>query len=200
MEFGEKLHNIRISKNLSQEELAEKTGISRRSIQNYESGKMLPKKRETYAVLAEALGVEESVLLNRDIDFVLRANEQYGSTAMRQAMDLVAETWTKSCGPCRKPTMRQSRGIMDNRAAELSSKLVRTYGIRDPFRLCQLLDITVKYISTKRQKGLSALIDDIPFIFINRNMSEEMQRMTCAHELGHILPGSPFRTETPARI
>ena len=83
--------------------------------------------------------------------------------------------------------MRQSRVIMDNRAAELSSKLVRTYGIRDPFRLCQLLDITVKYISTKRQKGLSALIDDIPFIFINRNMSEEMQRMTCAHELGHIL-------------
>ena len=31
------------------------------------------------------------------------------------------------------------------------------------------------------------MIDDIPFIFVNRNMSEEMQRMTCAHELGHIL-------------
>ena len=91
MEFGEKLHNIRISRNLSQEELAEKTGVSRRSIQNYESGKMLPKKRSVYSVLAEALGVEESVLLNRDISFVLRANEQYGSDAMRQAMDLVAD-------------------------------------------------------------------------------------------------------------
>lgn len=76
---------------------------------------------------------------------------------------------------------------MDNRAVELSSGLIRKYGIRDPFRLAQLLDITVKYISTKRQKGLCALIDDIPFIFVNRNMSEEMQRMTCAHELGHIL-------------
>ena len=91
MEFGEKLHNIRISRNLSQEELAEKTGVSRRSIQNYESGKMLPKKRSVYSVLAKALGVEESVLLNRDISFVLRANEQYGSDAMRQAMDLVAD-------------------------------------------------------------------------------------------------------------
>ena len=91
MEFGEKLHNIRISRNLSQEELAEKTGVSRRSIQNYESGKMLPKKRSVYSVLAEPLGVEESVLLNRDISFVLRANEQYGSDAMRQAMDLVAD-------------------------------------------------------------------------------------------------------------
>ena len=76
---------------------------------------------------------------------------------------------------------------MDNRAVELSSGLIRKYGIRDPFRLAQLLDITVKYISTKRQKGLCAMIDDIPFIFVNRNMSEEMQRMTCAHELGHIL-------------
>ena len=91
MEFGEKLHNIRISRNLSQEELAEKTGVSRRSIQNYEGGKMLPKKRSVYSVLAETLGVEESVLLNRDISFVLRANEQYGSDAMRQAMDLVAD-------------------------------------------------------------------------------------------------------------
>lgn len=76
---------------------------------------------------------------------------------------------------------------MDNRAVELSSGLIRKYGIRDPFRIAQLLDITVKYISTKRQKGLCAMIDDIPFIFVNRNMSEEMQRMTCAHELGHIL-------------
>lgn len=91
MEFSEKLRNIRISKNLSQEELAEQTGISRRSIQNYESGRLLPKKRSVYTVLAEALGIAEEVLLNRDIDFVLRANEQYGGDAMRQAMDLVAD-------------------------------------------------------------------------------------------------------------
>ena len=91
MEFSEKLRNIRISKNISQEELAEQTGISRRSIQNYESGRLLPKKRSAYTVLAEALGIEEDVLLNRDIDFVLRANEQYGGDAMRQAMDLVAD-------------------------------------------------------------------------------------------------------------
>ena len=76
---------------------------------------------------------------------------------------------------------------MDNRAAELPSELVRIHGIRDPFRLASLLGVTVKYISTKRQKGLCAVIDDIPFIFINRNMSEPLQRMTCAHELGHIL-------------
>jgi len=91
MEFAEKLKNIRISKGWSQEELAEKSGISRRTIQNYESGNILPKKRSAYTVLANTLGVEENVLLDSNIDFVLRANEQYGDSAMRQAMDLVAD-------------------------------------------------------------------------------------------------------------
>lgn len=91
MEFAEKLKNIRISKGWSQEELAEKSGISRRTIQNYESGNMLPKKRSSYTVLAETFGIDENVLLDPNIDFVLRANEQYGDNAMRQAMDLVAD-------------------------------------------------------------------------------------------------------------
>ena len=91
MEFSEKLRNIRISKGWSQRELAEKSGISERTIQNYESGSVMPKKRSSYAILAETLGVEESVLLDQNIDFVLRANEQYGNAAMRQAMNLVAD-------------------------------------------------------------------------------------------------------------
>ncbi len=91
MEFSEKLKNMRIAKGWSQEDLARKTGISRRTIQNYESGKILPKKRSSYTVLAQTLQVEEEALLDSGVDFVLRANEQYGDQAMRQAMDLVAD-------------------------------------------------------------------------------------------------------------
>ena len=91
MEFAEKLKNIRISKGLSQEELAERSGISRRTIQNYESGERVPKQRASYTALAKTLDVQENVLLDPNIDFVLRANEQYGDDAMRQAMDLVAD-------------------------------------------------------------------------------------------------------------
>jgi len=91
MEFSEKLKNMRIAKGWSQEELAERSGISRRTIQNYERFGTLPKKRSTYGVLAKTFGVDESVLLDRNVDFVLRANEQYGNDAMRQAMDLVAD-------------------------------------------------------------------------------------------------------------
>jgi transcriptional regulator with XRE-family HTH domain len=91
MDFQEKIRNARIARGLSQDELAERSGISRRTIQNYESGARLPKKRETYGILADALGVDASVLLDENVDFVLRANEQYGSTAMKQALNLVED-------------------------------------------------------------------------------------------------------------
>ena len=91
MDFSEKIRNARIAKGWSQDQLADHSGISRRTIQNYELGARLPKKRETYKVLAEALGIDESVLLDQNVDFVLRANEQYGSTAMKQALNLVED-------------------------------------------------------------------------------------------------------------
>ena len=91
MNFQEKVSNARIARGYSQDELAERSGISRRTIQNYELGIRLPKKRETYKALADALGIDESVLLDENVDFVLRANEQYGSTAMKQALNLVED-------------------------------------------------------------------------------------------------------------
>lgn len=38
-----------------------------------------------------------------------------------------------------------------------------------------------------RQKGAFVVIGNNGFIFINANMSEYMQRLVCAHELGHAL-------------
>lgn len=72
-------------------------------------------------------------------------------------------------------------------ATARAEELIALFGTRDPFRIASLLEITVKYINTRRQKGLCAVIADVPFIFVNRNMSEQMQRLTCAHELGHLL-------------
>ena len=91
MEFGEKIRNARIAKNMSQKELAELSGLSLRTIQNYELGTRMPKKQETYTKLADVLGIEESSLLDENVSFVLRANERYGGDAMKQALDLVAD-------------------------------------------------------------------------------------------------------------
>ena len=89
MNLGEKIKNARTAKNMSQKDLAKATGISERTIQNYELGARMPKKRETYTKLAEALGIREEVLLDDDASFVLQAAEQYGSRGRQQAEEVV---------------------------------------------------------------------------------------------------------------
>ena len=69
MKFGEKLKALRLERNLSQKALAD----------------MLPKRRDTYDMLARALGVDVVELLNEDEEFILNAGEQYGSRGERQA-------------------------------------------------------------------------------------------------------------------
>ena len=91
MNLSEKIKNARAAKQMSQNDLAKATGISLRTIQNYESGARMPKSRDTYTKLSETLGVDEKVLMDENADFVLRANEQYGGRGARQAWDLVAD-------------------------------------------------------------------------------------------------------------
>ena len=91
MKFGEKLKALRLERNLSQKALADLTGITVRTIQNYETTDMLPKKRDTYDMLARALGVDVADLLGEDEDFILNAGEQYGSRGVRQAQAILEQ-------------------------------------------------------------------------------------------------------------
>ena len=89
MNLGEKIRNARTAKGMSQKELAKATGISERTIQNYEMGARMPKKKETYTKLAEVLDVRVDVLLDDDAVFLLQAAEQYGSRGHQQAEEVV---------------------------------------------------------------------------------------------------------------
>ena len=76
---------------------------------------------------------------------------------------------------------------MDSRLFSLPRSLVTTHETRDPFRLAETLGFYVRFIDAKKQKGFCTNILNNYFIFINENLSPQMQRMTCAHELGHVL-------------
>jgi len=91
MTLGEKLRNARAAKHLSQSDLAKAAGVSLRTIQNYEMDARLPKNRGTYTKLAQALDIDENVLVDDNTSFVLRANERYGGRGAKQAWDLVAD-------------------------------------------------------------------------------------------------------------
>ena len=63
MKFGEKLRALRIQNHLTQTALAEKLGVSLRTLQNYESCSMYPKQTDIYAKIAAFFNVSTDYLL-----------------------------------------------------------------------------------------------------------------------------------------
>lgn len=91
MKFSEKLKAARTKAGMTQAELAEASGITCRSIVNYESGAKYPRTHKIYQRLAEALHIDETYLRNEDEEFVLSAEEKYGNRGARQAERLIAD-------------------------------------------------------------------------------------------------------------
>ena len=91
MKFGEKLRVLRLGKSLTQEELAQAIGVSRRTYISYEMEGRYPRSRAAYARMAEILGCSINYLMTEDENFVSEAAERYGSRGKRQAEELVAE-------------------------------------------------------------------------------------------------------------
>lgn len=91
MTFGEKVREARKARELSQKELAKRSGIAVRTIINYETNARTPKSRETYVNLAKALDIDPAVLMDDNAEFVIRASEMYGNRARRQAERIISE-------------------------------------------------------------------------------------------------------------
>lgn len=78
--------------------------------------------------------------------------------------------------------------MRDSHPSNLASKLIKTYNTRDPFTLARKLGIELLFRDDfSKLKGAFKVVEDVPFIFINANLSEQMQTFVCAHELGHAL-------------
>ena len=88
MELNERLAKLRRMKGLTQAELADKVGVTTRSIQNYELGTRTPK-MDTIAKIAEALEIDEKAILSDEDYFVIEAHEKYGSRGKKDAEELV---------------------------------------------------------------------------------------------------------------
>ena len=91
MTFGEKVRNERNRLGLSQDELAEKIGVTRRVISSYENDSSRPRGTERYNKLADALGVNINYLLSEDEAFIANVKDNYGRRGAKQAKELLAE-------------------------------------------------------------------------------------------------------------
>ncbi len=107
MVFGEKLKSARLALDLSQKELAEKTGISERSLYSYEQNGILPRSGNIRK-LADALNVSVGYLLDeeetdpqKDISqdiFIANVKNEYGIKGAREATEILTRASTLFAG------------------------------------------------------------------------------------------------------
>lgn len=91
MEFKDRLKARRHMLGISQEELAKKSGVTGRTIQNYELGTRKPQNIETAQKLALALDTTVEYLLGNDGLLVAEAYERGGARSARDINALVSE-------------------------------------------------------------------------------------------------------------
>lgn len=89
MNFAQQLKDLRKEKNLTQEELAKKTGISLRTISRYELGETLPRTKKYYEKIANALDVDTDYFLSQEADFFINARKEFGYKGAKDAEELV---------------------------------------------------------------------------------------------------------------
>jgi Zn-dependent peptidase ImmA (M78 family) len=69
---------------------------------------------------------------------------------------------------------------------DTAAKMIQKYGTRDPFELAKSRGIHMYICQYMHSiKGMYSVIKRRRCIFINGNLSEEEQRLVCAHELAH---------------
>ena len=106
MSFGEKIKELRKRNNLSQAELAERIGVTQKTICNYENGTRFPKGQKIINGFADIFDVSIDYLLdNTDIDedennidieykeeFISSAKENFGYKGKKEAENLLEKT------------------------------------------------------------------------------------------------------------
>lgn len=90
MTFGEKLKTLRKQAGWTQAEVADKLGVTLRTYQNYEMGRMYPRQSRLYGQIAQLFQVTVDYLLNEDELYVAQAVIKGGPAAKREVQALLS--------------------------------------------------------------------------------------------------------------
>lgn len=64
-------------------------------------------------------------------------------------------------------------------------KLVKEWGTRNPFKLCEYLKIRIRYADLDDIQGYYKVFKKTKYIVLNENLDEFSMKIVLAHELGH---------------
>ena len=90
--FADRLKTLRVSQNMTQEQLAERLGVVRKTVSDYENGKRYPKSQDTVTKLCRIFNVSRDYLMGDDDELVLSADGKYGRDAGEKARRIINET------------------------------------------------------------------------------------------------------------
>ncbi len=152
MNLGNSLFQARKKCGLSQEEVAEKLGVSRQTISKWETGETLPDIRQSKRLaLLYRLSLDELIDFDIDVEEVQQAIERT-SAALEEKID-----WTKAWGK-KYPvllTYRQDVNVEKYAAAldELLHDLRSSYGYGELDTFLVLKDILASVWKSRKQPG-----------------------------------------------
>lgn len=89
--FSDRVKGLRLKMNLSQKELADRAGLSTRTIQYYELNERMPKNIEILNTLADILHTTPEYLVGKKGVFVAEAYDKGGAQSARDINELVTE-------------------------------------------------------------------------------------------------------------
>ncbi len=64
-------------------------------------------------------------------------------------------------------------------------KQKKRFRTNDPFRIAEALGITVAYKEFDELKGMYFVNERCPYIYLNEDLDEQMERVVLFHEIGH---------------
>ena len=91
MKFGDKVKKQRTRRDMTQDALAKKIGVSKRTVCYYEEGKTYPQNRDIYVRLADIFGMDINYFLTEDEEFLTEAAEKYGRRGRSQAQAVLEQ-------------------------------------------------------------------------------------------------------------
>lgn len=205
--FNKNLKYYRLMKSLSKKELADKIDVTPMAISNYESGNRIPE-MDIMKKIAEVLGVRIAdflVVRNANIQFC--HNEfRKGSSLSKEKQELVRESVeeyfsrfmdsVEILGGEVLPNVPQCHTLKITHNVELDALALRkhlNFAADGPIDdLIGKLEnkgflIFLHEIEDDKFSGINGLVNDRPYIMLNKKMTTERNRSTLVHELAHII-------------
>ena len=205
--FGKNLTYYRLKHGMTKKDLADKVGVSAMTITNYESESRKPDMK-TMKALASALGIRVSDFLstrNEHLTFVhgefrknsglTKSQQDYIAASVEEyfgrfmtVVDVLGEKVLPDPPACHKLELQST--------PEQSASLLRRHlgfavdgPIEDLVGKLENKGILIYFMDLKDRQfsGRNGLVDNRPYIVLNKSMTPERNRSTLAHELAHLM-------------